>query len=361
MNRLTKKVALALAAGTCVVIAAALTLPSAFAGATTSYNEDIYKITVTPPASTGDPATVPEWVSLATGTWREDVENQSLISSDGSYVVIDNATGSVYHRSGSTSFMGPLHAAPEGVLALRAYLKGDPGLANRGLHLVVGTDSSGKTRLDAVDASGKPAFSTTIDGRVSDEDAAAAHLLDTSPVQPQVTDTELTVGEAPSDGVVAYWFGRSVGTWHAAAAAQHTRVRTPAQIAAGMSARGEAQVYETLYEQPGITVTSAQPGLLTRPKGELQVTNEPLTSAHAQGLVDAFNGKNGDENYPPWPRSKITLADGEQATVVPDQFDGTGPIRSGFFVITGTTLISVSGDVAAADISTMAAKLTPLG
>jgi hypothetical protein len=91
------------------------------------------------------------------------------------------------------------------------------------------------------------------------------------------------------------------------------------------------------------------------------VTNEPLDSAHAQGLVQAFNGTNGDQTYTAWPRSSITLANGEPAVVVPDQFDGTGPIRSGFFVMTTSTLVSVSGDIAEGDIPAMAAKLRPLG
>jgi hypothetical protein len=341
--------------------ACVLVLPSAFAGAADTFNQDIYKITVTSPTASGGPD-VPEWVSLTTGTWRADVQGQSLISSDNSYVVIDNATGSVYHRTGISSFMGSLHGPPEGVLALRAYLKGDQTLANRGLHLAVGKDSAGKTRLDAVDSNGKTAFSTTIDQRVSDQSAAAAHLLDTSPSQPQVTDTGLAVGQAPSDGLVAYWFGRSINTLHAAAAAQHTRARTAAQISAGMSPRGEANVYDAFYEQPGVTATSAQPGPRgARPNGELQVSSEPITSAHAQGLIDAFNGKNGDETYPAWPRSSITLANGEQAVVVPEQFDGDGPTRNGFFVMTSTTLVSVTGDVALAEIPTLAAKLEPLG
>jgi hypothetical protein len=361
MNTLKMKIVLALTAGAFAATAAVLTLPSAFAGATASYNQDIYKITVTPADASSGARNVPEWVSLTTGTWREDVENQSLISSDNSYVVIDNATGSVYHRSGPQSFMGGLHSAPEGVLALRAYLKGDPGLANRGLHQTVSHDSAGNTRLDVQDAAGKHVFSTTIDGQVSDQDAASAHLLDVSPAQPQVTDAEVTIGQPPTDGTVAYWFGRSVATWHAAAAAQHTRTRTPEQVAAGMSARGEAQVYDTLYEQPGVTATGIQPGQLKRPTGELQVTSEPLDSAHAQGLVNAFNGTNGDQTYPAWPHSAITLADGENAVVVPNQFDGTGPIVSGFFVITGSTLVSVSGDIAVGEISAMAAKLTPVG
>jgi hypothetical protein len=109
-----------------------------------------------------------------------------------------------------------------------------------------------------------------------------------------------------------------------------------------------------------VKTTSVQPGVLSRPDGELQVVSEPVTSAHVQGLIDAFNGKNGDKTYTPWPRSTVTLANGEQATLVPSQFDGDGPTRDSFFVIINSTLLQVTGDVALADIQEFAAKLRPL-
>src|SRR5689334_14568141 len=224
-----------------------------------------------------------------------------------------------------------------------------------------GKNAAGKTNLAVADATGKRAFTVTIEGRVSDEDAAAAHLLDATPVQPQVTDTELAVGQPPHGDTGAFWFGRDVGKLHAAAAAEHTRVRTPAEVAAGMSVRSEGDVYVTLYERPGVQATSAQPGTQVRPDGELQIESEPITSAHALGLIDAFNGKNGDETYSAWPRSSIRLADGTVATLVPSQFDGGGSVRSGFFVITDSTLISVSGDVAASDIPGLAGALRRIG
>ncbi len=353
------KIAFSAALAATVGVMAAVVLPGALAGPAVSYKQDIYKITVTSPKANGS---IPEWASLATGTWRTDREDQTFISGDDSYVVIDAETGSVYHRKGSPSFIGVLHDAPEGVLALRAHLKGDPTLSNLGFELRVGKNSAGKTTLDAVDNAGELAFSVTIDQRVSDEEAEAAHLLDTTPSRPEVTDTELAVGAAPTVGVTAYWFGRMLdGKWHAAAAVQHTRTRTEAQIAAGMSPRGEAQAYVVLYERAGVLTTSAHPGGKTRPAGELQVTSEPVSTAHAQGLVDAFNGRNGDETYAPWPRSIVTLADGQSATVVPSQFDGDGQVRDGFFVITPTTLVSVTGEVAFADIQALAANLRQLG
>jgi hypothetical protein len=361
MKKLTKiQIAAAVAAGAAAAAVAGLTLPSAFAGDAPRYTQAIYRVTVTAPNKAGDLADTPEWVSLTSGTWRAEVEDQAFISSPDDYVVIDQESGSVYHRTGSPSFMSDLHTPPEGVVALRAYLKGDQALAQRGLHLGVGRNNAGKTTLDALDDAGKLAFRTTIEQRVSDQDADAAHLLDATPVQPQVTDVELPVGKKPSGDLDAYWFGAAVANVHAATAAQHALTRTPAQTAAGMSPRAEGETYATFYERPGTRQTSAEPTTLSRPDGELQVVSEPVSSPHAQGLIAAFDGQNGDETYPAWPRTTVTLASGEQATVVPNQFDGADPVRPGFFVITDSTLVTVSGDVAEAEIPGLAAKLKAL-
>jgi hypothetical protein len=358
MNKRTKTV-LVLVVGVSVTVGAVLTLSSALAGPTTNYRQDIYKITVTSPDANGGRAT-PEWVSLSDGTWRADLENQTFIANVDNYVVIDHDTGSVYHRTGSPSFLGDLGSAPDGVLALKAHLKGDTTLKQRGLHLRVGKNENGRVKLDVLNASDTLVLTVTVDERVSDEDAAAAHLLDATPAQAHVTDRALAVGQSPSGGNTAYWLGPAVDKWHAAAAAQHAQARTPIQIPGGMGPRGESQVHVTFYERPGVKVTGAQPGVLNRPEGELQVVSESLSSAHAQGLVEAFNGKNGDETYAAWPRSSVTLTNGETATVVPNQFDGDGSVRSGFFVITSSTLVQITGDVALADIPAMAAKLRPL-
>jgi hypothetical protein len=358
MKKQTKAVS-ALIVGLAVSIAAALMLSSAVAGPGATYRQDIYKLTVTSPnADSGGPTT--EWVSLNNGTWRAELEDQTFIANPDGYVVIDHPSGSVYRRTGPPSFMGDLGSAPDGVLALKAHLKGDTTLKQRGLHLRVGQDQAGHLKLDVLDTSDKLALEVTVEGRVSDEEAAAAQLLDTNPAQVHVTDRALAVGQAPASAITGYWLGPSVANWHAAAAAQHSRTRTPEQIAAGMNARGESQVIVTLYERPGVKVTGVQPGVLTRPDGELQVVSESVTSAHAQGLIDAFDGKNGDETYAAWPRSTVTLANGEQATVVPSQFDGDGQVRDAFFVITNSTLVQITGDVALSDIPALAARLRPL-
>lgn len=200
----------------------------------------------------------------------------------------------------------------------------------------------------------------TVNERISDQTAAAAQLLDTSPAQADVTDTDLGVGQAPAD-VTGYWFGRSAGGWHVAAAAEHSRVRTAAQVSAGTTTRGEIRAYVAFYEPAGKSTTSAQPGTgAPRPDGELQVTSEAIGTAHAQGLIASFNGTNGDASYPAWPRFNVTLPDGEAAVVVPDQSEGTGSVRNGFYVMTPSTLVSVSGGITVDSIQSLAATLRPL-
>jgi hypothetical protein len=358
MEKPTKRASITAAIAVAAVAGLAL-LSSAVAGPSASYNRAIYKLTVTSPADIGGTPTT-EWVSLSDGTWQADLDDQTFVASADSYVIVDRDSGTVYRRTGPPSFMGDLGQAPDGVLALKAHLKGDTTLQRRGLHLKVGKDQAGRVKLDVLDAADKQVLVVTIDGQISDEDAAAARLLDVNPPQVHVRDTAMPVGKAPTTGPVAYWFGPAVGNWHAAAAAAHSRVRTPEQVMSGQGARAESNAVVTLYEHPGVKATSAQPGILSRPDGELQIVSEPVTSAHAQGLIDAFNGKNGDETYAPWPRSTVTLASGEQATVVPSQFDGDGPSRESFFVITSTTLVQISGDVALSEIPGLAAQLRRL-
>lgn len=339
-------------------LAAALTLPAAFAGSPETFKDENYELTFDARAS--DPTAPPttEYTSLTSGTWREDLDGQTFISSGDSYVVIDSGSNSVYRRSGSASFMGYLHDAPEGVLALRDYLRGDRTLRDRGVEVQADKGADGKVHLHAM-RNGKDLFQVSIDRKLSDQDAQAMNLFDVS-AQAQTIDRELSLGEKPTVPVKAYWFGRAIDGRHAVSAVEHERHRTTAQIQAGMSPRGEAEVQVTFYENPGVVHSSGEPNL-EAPRGELQVASEPLSSAHAQAFVQALDGQNGDEHYPAWPRTTVTLADGEKADVVPDRFDGDGPTRTGFFVITATTLVHVGGEVSVDAIPALAAQLRPIG
>jgi hypothetical protein len=367
MNK-TTRLALGIAVIAAVVTAAVLLLPIAHAGSKPTYEQEIYRITTSWTGVDGKKTSVPTWVSLATGTWRMQSDGLTIISSKDAYVTTDKVTGSVYRRTGSSSFIGNLHDAPAGVVALRAYLKGDTSIAKQGLSIRVGTDQHGKKVLTEQDKLGHAIAEVTIEREISDQEALKSSLFDTAPANAHEIDSEVAVGKKPSSGMTAYWFGPEVRNLYAAKSIEHSRVRSSTQTQAGISKRSEVQAHVVIYELNSYrakngrpSLTAAQPGVSSRPEGELQVNSEPVGFDHAKSEIGAFNGKNGDETYPAWPRSRVTLANGETATLIPSLFDGAGPTRSGFFVITKTTLISVSGEIALRDIPILAASLRPLG
>jgi len=353
---MTRNRKLAVAAAVAAVATAAATGATrlvASAGQTTSYRNEVYKLTYSDPAAN---ASIVEWASLADGTWREDVDDQSFIAGADNYVVVDHGSGAVYSRSGRPSFIGVLNETPSGVLALKAYLKGDQTLLNHGIHITA-SKSATKTKLTAADAQGQIVFVTTVDEEISDQEAASSHVLDVTPVAPQVVDRELPTAASAVDGVTSYWFGRTYGKLHAEDAAEHIRVRTTAQVAAGMSDRGDVHAVLVLYERSGSHVTSATPGTKTTPEEEIQISSEALASGHAQAIVAALNGKNGDEVYAAFPHDAVTLTSGEAAIVVPNLLEGDASATNGFYVITSNTLISVTGDLANTDLASTASAL----
>jgi hypothetical protein len=344
-------------------VVAALLLPQAFAGKRATFHDRVYELSY---QVQGDaPATV--YVALGTGAWREELGDETRISGARSYEVINRDIGNVYRRVGSPKFMGFLQAAPTAASALRAYESLGGASERRSFEL---GDPDGSIRLQTLGdgktlqaiRGGRKLFTMTTVRRISDQDAEALKLFAYTPAT--TSDVELPVGQAPSLPLRAYWFGPTVTGKLAAAAAQHERRRTATEIAGGMNSRGESLTQVTLYETPGTAVTSAQPGITEQPNGEWQVSNEPVTSAHAQVLIGAMNGQNGDASYAPWPRTTVALADGEGAIVIPDRFEaggGNGPgMTTGFSVITGTTLVHVNGTVPESSIPALAALLRPL-
>jgi hypothetical protein len=344
-----------------VAVAAAVLLPQALAGRSTTFKGRIYQLTY----KVGKDAPISVFASLASGAWREELGDETRISARGSYDIVDRQTGDIYHRLGSPRFMGFLQTPPPAVDLLRTYLAGHSVLrartfalsGSRPLRLLV--RRTPKLELRAVRA-GKALFTVTVDRRINDQAAAKMDLFSAQPAN--VSDGELPVGGPPTVPVRAYWFGRSIDGKNAVAAAQHERRRSAREIAGGMNARGESEAQVTVYEDPGVTASSVQPGVSQRPDGELQVTNEPVSSAHAQAFIAALNGRNGDETYPAWPRTTVKLADGESAELVPDRFDGDNGshVATGFTVLTATTLVHVSGSVAFSAIQEMASRLLPL-
>jgi hypothetical protein len=357
--RNSKRTKALLLLGAAVAIAAlTVGLTSALGGSRTSYKQGVYQLNISTRIKGHTIRTV-EFVSLKTGAWRSQVSNRRYIVKGNQYAVVDLDSGSVYHRIGSPSFLGYLRQS-DALMALRQYKGGPRTLAARGVELRVGKTLHGRTVLRAF-RSGKLLFAATMQRRVSDGEAAKRGLFSISQGGPPDIEREVPVGQPSSLPVRAYWFGRQVNGTQATTATERSHARTPEELALGVGPRADTTVHITLYEAPGAQGrSSAEPGR-PAPAGEIQVMSEPVASAHAQGFIDALNGHNGDYIYPAWPRSQVTLANGEQATLVADQFNGDGPVREGFFVITDKTLVHVSGSFPLKAIPTLAQSLRPLG
>jgi hypothetical protein len=356
MSRMQKKAA-AIGAAAVLAAACAVFLPQALAGKRATYSERVYELSY---RAKGD-ASMTVYVSLKTGAWRQELGSETRISGAGSYEIINHDIGNVYRRVGSPKFMGFLQAAPTSAATLRAYQasgqRASFPLTERGrkLSLQVRGDE-----LQATTDAGRTAFTMTIVGKVSDQDAREMRLF--TQVRPTVADVELPVGKAASLPVRGYWFGPTVSGKVAAAAAQHMRRRTATEIAGGMNARGDSTTQVTVYELPGTTATSVEPGIAAQPDGEWQISSEPIASAHARLLIRAMNGHNGDATYPAWPRTTVELANGERATVVADRFEANGGsgLTTGFSVLTESTLVHLNGSVPADAVASLAAQLRPL-
>ena len=155
------------------------------------------------------------------------------------------------------------------------------------------------------------------------------------------------VGERPWQRIRAYWFGRSfIG-------------RKPIHAVEIHDSRSASAYHNTLYELPSARGRSSL--VADAPRGEVQVVSQPRHERLARRTIEAINGRNGDQRYRPWPRRRIRLANRERAVVVASLLDGATPLRSAFFVITRTTLVSVSGGpFRVARIPALARRLRPL-
>ncbi len=192
----------------------------------------------------------------------------------------------------------------------------------------------------------------TVEGELGDPSAAFAVPLE------RLTsyDIERAVGERPWQPIRAYWFGRSISRRRAVRAVEHFDLgfsgRPPRRV--------PSSVHIFLYELASARGrSSAEPGR-SAPVGELQVVSQPIHQVNARGTIAAINGRNGEFRYKPWPRTRIRLANGERATLVPARWESTGRIRDGFLVLTKTTLVGVSGRVRLERIPDLARRLRPL-
>jgi hypothetical protein len=295
-----------------------------------------------------------EWVSPAGGQWRVELGDETVIFNGTSYIRTAEGEGT-YVRTGSPEFLGYLRDMAASERAVRSYLRGTA--AQEGVQ--VATTPSGQTELRFTHR-GRAAVAR-IERFLSSQEVEAEQVF-AEPAQVRTRATEMPAAEPSRLPVRAYWFGPTVADRAAVTAVDHHTPVTPELLATpGWGPTDEAIVHMIFYEKPSAKGrSSALPGEMA-PAGEFQVVSEPVDSEAAKSDIQAFNGRNGDLEYPPWPREKVTLANGEEALVIPDMGEGTGPVRAGFAVITPTTLVYVHGSVRLVDIPALAAQLRPLG
>jgi hypothetical protein len=105
--------------------------------------------------------------------------------------------------------------------------------------------------------------------------------------------------------------------------------------------------YKTFY---GRADTACRSGYLATgdqepPEGEILISSDRRSSWLSRSMLQIVNGKNGvNVKRPFWPRFRVRLASGEQATVVPARGRpaGLGGFR-GFLIILPKTLVHVGG------------------
>jgi hypothetical protein len=178
-------------------------------------------------------------------------------------------------------------------------------------------------------------------------------------------ERELTVGQAPTIPVQPYWFGPKLAVGeerNVAAIVQLRSVATPAMLeAGGWGPLDNAELFVLLYERDSANGRTSATSTDEPPAGELQVASQAISSPAAQNDLAVFEGVNGDLVFPPWPRERITLANGEAATLFIDASDEKWRDGVGFAVATASTLVNVSGDVQPSEISQLARLLVPYG
>jgi hypothetical protein len=177
---------------------------------------------------------------------------------------------------------------------------------------------------------------------ISAAEAAQRGLFAISVQEPGTSfSRELSPGEPTTLPLKAFWFGPTLADRKAFTAIDHG---------------GEDTVHITFYGHPEEIAAGKTQACPSRdlPRREVRVGSQPLDHARAQKNLRAFNGRNGDLVATPVARTKVRLADGEEATLFPTVGEGDS-----FAVATATTLITVSG-VSGADAIRFAPLLRPL-
>lgn len=293
-----------------------------------------------------------EWVDPRTGRWRIEQEGETIIFTGDSYVTVSESDG-IAVRTGSPAYLGFLVERAISRRPLRSYVAGRAQASGVDVKSV-----DGKTRLKF--RSGHSVVAATIEETLSVADAESQGLF-SIPGPVRSTAREAPVGVASALPVRAYWLGPAAKGRTAVFATEHLTPLTEELLRSpGWSERDEAVVHSTFYELPSAGgKSSALPGQ-EGPEGEIRVVSQPIAAVVSQVAIQAYNGRNGDVEYEPWPRETVTLASGEEAVVIPDRADGIGRIRTGFAVITESTLINVVGPIAVKDMAALARRLRPL-
>jgi hypothetical protein len=293
---------------------------------------EIHLTMETPPECDGEPSCVlvkhVTWVAPDAGAWRTEKEDGSgftttEVSANGRYLLAESPPPSRDVRIGSPAHLGRLTDLPPGYGALLA--RDD---------LAVG-DSIDMERNGV-------SYTLTLEDVIPLAEADRRALFAISTEEPGTTvSRELAAGKPTALAVRAYWFGPEVAGRKAFTALDYD---------------GEEIFHVTFYGDPAEIAagkTHASPGRDV-PERELQVVSQPVDHPSAQKNLRAFDGKNGDLVFPPLPRIRIQLHDGEGAMLFPNVGEGDS-----FAVVTETTLISVSGS-SGAEARRIAPLLRPL-
>jgi hypothetical protein len=321
-------------------VALALSLAALAGGdvaATRAVTETVYVLSVR-----ADGERAREWVAPQSGAWRAETSEGLRLFAGDTYARLDPQTG-WYVRTGSPAFLGHLADGSATRRALLSYLAGTA--AQNGIEVATSPDGKVELRFRVRTVG----FVATIDDQI---DVPSARELDLfrAPTQGITTRAvERPVGAVPLLPLRAYWLGRRALGRRAVTVVEHES-----------TLRARELVYIVFYELPSARGrSSALPGQ-QRPAGEIQVSSQPRAGELARRAIRAFNGRNGDLRTRPWPRTRTRLRTGERVTVIPDRAEGAGRVRAAFYILTRTTLVSVTGAFRTKRIVAAARGLRPV-
>jgi hypothetical protein len=312
----------------------------------------IYRATITR-AGKPEKGQVVEWLDPTSGAWRSEEPETTRIFVGSSYAVVDEWGARV--RTGSPAFLGDRPELSLAMGPLRSFLAGQSGAAD------VETRQLPDGKAELRFARGSHRLVATVEAVAADPSALFAIPED----QVIFDERELAVGQGPTIPVQPYWFGPKLPVGeerNVTAIVQYHSVATPAMLeSGGWGPLDNADLFVLLYERRSANGRSSATSTAEAPAGELQVSSQPISSPPAQDDLKVFDGITGDLVFTPWPRKQITLANGERATLFIDASPDKWREGVGFAVATPSTLINVSGDVQANEISTLARLLGPYG